>query len=71
MAEEKTFTLKELAKYNGKNGNRAYVAIRGKVYDVTDSALWPGGEHQSSHQAGHDLTAELDLAPHGPKTSTG
>ena len=67
MTEEKKFTLEELAKYNGKNGSRAYVAIKGKVYDVTDNPLWQGGDHQDAHQAGHDLTAELDLAPHGPE----
>jgi len=67
LSEEKTFTLAELAKYNGKNGNRAYVAVKGKVYDVTDSPLWPGGDHLGAHQPGADLTAELDLAPHGPE----
>ena len=67
MSEEKKITLAELAKYNGKNGSRAYVAIKGKVYDVTDNPLWTGGDHQGSHQAGSDLTAELDLAPHGPE----
>jgi predicted heme/steroid binding protein len=67
LNEEQKFTLEELAKYNGKNGQRAYVAFGGRVYDVTDSALWQGGDHQGSHQAGHDLTAELDLAPHGPE----
>ena len=66
MGEERMFTLEELAKYNGKNGERAYVAIAGRVYDVTDSPLWSGGDHQGSHQAGRDLTAELELAPHGP-----
>lgn len=67
MNEDKKITLEELAKHNGKNGARAYVAIGGRVYDVTDSPLWAGGDHQSSHQAGHDLTAELELAPHGPE----
>jgi predicted heme/steroid binding protein len=67
LSDEKAFTLAELAKYNGKNGNRAYVAVKGKVYDVTDNPLWAAGDHQGSHQAGSDLTAELDLAPHGPE----
>ncbi|HSA95976.1 MAG TPA: cytochrome b5 domain-containing protein [Acidobacteriota bacterium] len=67
MGEDRTFTLEELAKYNGKNGARAFVAMGGRVYDVTDSLLWPGGDHQASHQAGHDLTAELEIAPHGPE----
>ena len=67
MSDERTFTREELTKYNGKNGERAYVAIAGRVYDVTDSPLWSGGDHQGSHQAGRDLTAELELAPHGPE----
>lgn len=67
MAEDKKFTLEELAKYDGKNGQRAYVAFNGKVYDVTDSTLWSEGDHLGAHQAGKDLTAEMDAAPHGPE----
>ena len=66
MAETK-FTLEELAKYDGRNGNPAYIAHKGKVYDVTDSSFWLGGDHLGAHQAGKDLTAELGLAPHGPE----
>ena len=68
MADEKTFTAAELAQYNGKNGARAYIAFEGKVYDVTDSALWTDGDHLGTHQAGMDLTAEIDVAPHGTET---
>lgn len=60
-----TFTISELEKYNGKNGRRAYIAYKGKVYDVTDSFLWRNGIHQALHQAGKDLTKELRKAPHG------
>ena len=36
--------LKEtLALYNGRNGNAAYVAINGTVYDVTDVPQWRNG----------------------------
>ncbi|MGM0623585.1 MAG: cytochrome b5 domain-containing protein, partial [Campylobacterota bacterium] len=28
-------TLNELQKHNGKNGNKAYIAYKGVVYDVT------------------------------------
>lgn len=59
------FTLEELAKYNGRNGQRAYVVYSGKVYDVTDSDFWDGGEHMGLHEAGTDLTEALDMeAPH-------
>ncbi len=67
MSEERKFTLEELAKFNGKNGNRAYIAYQGKVYDVTDSSFWMDGDHLGAHQAGKDLTADMGLAPHGPE----
>ena len=68
MSEQsKKFTLEELAKNDGKNGKPAYIAYKGKVYDVTDSAFWLGGDHLNAHEAGKDLTSELDLAPHGPE----
>lgn len=50
---EKTFTLEELAKYNGQNGNPAYVAVSGKVYDL--SSVFNSGSHYS-HYAGKELT---------------
>ena len=52
LGEEKKFTLEELAKYDGKNGNPAYVAYSGKVYDVSESSFWTDGDHLGSHEAG-------------------
>jgi predicted heme/steroid binding protein len=60
----RTFTNKELEEYNGKNGKPAYIAYQGKVYDVSQSDLWRGGEHMGLHETGKDLTDELELAPH-------
>ncbi len=60
----KEFTEKELAQYNGKNGKPAYVGYKGKVYDVSNSFLWKDGTHQVLHNAGMDLTAALNHAPH-------
>ena len=57
-------TKEELAKNDGKDGRKAYVAVNGKVYDVSASALWAGGDHQGMHQAGGDMTEELKSAPH-------
>ena len=66
LAEEpRKFTLKELAEYAGKGGKPAYVAYKGKVYDVSASSFWLDGDHLGTHQAGKDLTEELELAPHG------
>lgn len=65
MAEEhKKFTRRELEEYNGKNGKPAYIAYQGRVYDVSNSDFWGDGDHLGMHQAGKDLTEELDLAPH-------
>jgi predicted heme/steroid binding protein len=64
LSSEKQFTVEELKEYNGKNGKPAYIAYKGKVYDVTDDYLWTDGEHQGEHSAGADLTEEMSLAPH-------
>jgi predicted heme/steroid binding protein len=61
----KKFTKKELAHYNGKHGNPAYVAFKGEVYDVSASFLWKDGVHQVLHRAGGDLTEIFEQAPHG------
>jgi predicted heme/steroid binding protein len=65
LAELKKFTAKELEECNGKNGKPACVAYKGKVYDFSQSGLWSGGEHMGMHNAGKDVTEELELAPHG------
>jgi predicted heme/steroid binding protein len=65
LAEEpRKFTLKELEEYDGKGGKPAYIAYKGKVYEVSNSDFWIAGEHMGTHQAGKDLTEELELAPH-------
>jgi predicted heme/steroid binding protein/uncharacterized membrane protein len=58
---------KELAKANGEKGKSVYIAHQGKVYDVSKSTLWQGGLHMNRHRAGHDLTTEIQAAPHGPE----
>jgi predicted heme/steroid binding protein len=62
--ENKTFTKDELASFNGKGGKPAYIAFKGKVYDVTESSQWLDGDHLG-HEAGQDLTMAIDIAPHG------
>ena len=56
---------KDLARCDGKEGRPAYIAYQGVIYDVTDCFLWKGGRHQAMHEAGTDLTVELNEAPHG------
>lgn len=59
------FTIEEVARYNGKNGEKTYVVYKDKVYDVTDSDFWSDGEHMGLHEAGNDLTNALEAeAPH-------
>ena len=65
---ERKFTLEELKQYDCRDGRPAYIAYKGKVYDVTDSFLWIDGDHQGQHAAGKDLTEDMALAPHGEET---
>ncbi|PKQ15214.1 MAG: cytochrome B5 [Actinobacteria bacterium HGW-Actinobacteria-7] len=60
----KDFTLEDLKGYDGTDGKPAYVAFKGVVYEVTESAMWGAGDHEGMHQAGADLTAEHEDAPH-------
>jgi predicted heme/steroid binding protein len=63
--EPRKFRLKELEEYDGKGGKPAYIAYKGKVYDVSESSLWIDGDHLGTHQAGKDLTEDMELASHG------
>lgn len=60
----RVFTLEELSQYNGKDGQPAYVAYKGVVYDVTNEPKWEGGSH-SGKMAGTDLTNDIPRSPHG------
>jgi predicted heme/steroid binding protein/uncharacterized membrane protein len=62
----KEFTPEELEAFNGKDGQPAYVVYEGNVYDVTESKLWKDGMHMRRHQAGRNLTSDIQAAPHGP-----
>lgn len=65
MVMMRKFTRWELASYDGREGRPAYVAYKGKVYDVSSSFLWKEGRHQAGHKAGDDLTEAMGKAPHG------
>lgn len=64
MTDTKKITIKELQENNGRNGKPAYLAYKGKVYDVSESSFWLDGDHLGMHEAGKDLTEELEMAPH-------
>jgi len=55
---QRNITLQELAKFNGKDGNLAYVSVIGVVYDVTNNAAWAAASHFGL-TAGKDLTSEF------------
>lgn len=48
----------QLAAYNGRNGQPAYVAVNGIVYDVTNNKAWSAASHFGL-SAGKDLTKEF------------
>src|SRR5918912_208436 len=66
---ERSFTLEELARYDGKNGNDCLVAVDGEVYLIEGFALWKEGEHIPSGgraRCGLELTEVIDKeSPHG------
>ncbi|MCR3956970.1 MAG: hypothetical protein NUK57_11795 [Gudongella sp.] len=62
---DRVFTLDELAEYDGLDGQEAYVAVDGVVYDVSGSDMWDAGGH-NGFQAGQDLSEEIkEVSPHG------
>lgn len=64
-SNEIILTTDELSNYDGKEGNPAYIAVDGVIYDVTESSLWAEGEH-NGFEAGRDLSEELrEESPHG------
>ena len=64
-------TLDQLKQYDGKNGNPAYVAVDGVIYDVTNVKAWKNGDH-NGYTAGNDLTDIIkNKSPHGVKNLEG
>jgi len=60
-------TLEELSQYNGQGSNKAYVAVDGVIYDVTDVPQWQGGSH-NGNTAGQDISDQIaNLSPHGKR----
>ena len=64
MNETRKVTKQELEANNGTSGKPAFIAYKGKVYDVSESSFWIDGDHIGMHNAGKDLTEELEMAPH-------
>lgn len=66
-ATDQTISRAELAKNNGKNGNKCWVAVNGTVYDVTNAREWRNGQHSPSDGeafCGADMSNVIGKAPH-------
>ncbi|WP_125544656.1 cytochrome b5 domain-containing protein [Levilactobacillus lindianensis] len=64
---EKVFNQAKLAKFDGQDGQPAYVAVDGVVYDVSNVDAWQDGKHHGN-LAGQELTSVIDgQSPHGRK----
>ena len=59
-----TFTMEEIARYDGKDGQPAYIVVDGVVYDVSNVSQWSSGSH-FGFEPGADVTDALAAAPHG------
>jgi predicted heme/steroid binding protein len=58
----------QLSENNGKSGNKCFVAISGKVYEIKESNKWIDGNHLESEgkaSCGKDLTEVMNDSPHG------
>jgi predicted heme/steroid binding protein len=66
-SEDKTFTLSELAEFDGQDGKPAYIAVDGVVYDVSEISEWADGTHAKGRfTAGRDYSDEIrNVSPHG------
>lgn len=70
---DKTFSARELAEFDGKEGRDCYVAVDGKVYKIEQGRLWKNGQHSSSKgeaSCGRDLSVEITKSPHGKSKLT-
>lgn len=64
----RSFTVEELGRYDGKETKQCLVAVDGDVYLIEGFTLWAMGEHVPSGgqaRCGYDLTDVIDESPHG------
>ena len=61
--EGEGYTIDEIIKNNGENGNKLWILIDGKVYDVTDYKH-PGGREFLEDNVGEDRFQEFEAQGH-------
>ena len=61
----KEFDPESLSEFDGKEGRPIYIAHQSRVFDVSHSKFWKTGLHMKRHEAGKDLTSDIEAAPHG------
>jgi len=64
----RSYTLEELAQYDGKDDQQCLVAVDGDVYLIEGFALWQMGEHLPSGgraRCGLELSEVINESPHG------
>lgn len=64
IPSDKVFDPLTLQAFDGKESTPAFIAYKGKVYDMTALKLWKNGVHMK-HQAGRDMSEFIAKAPHG------
>lgn len=64
LIDEVKLTPEELAKFDGQQGQKAYVAVNGVVYDMSELGSWKRGKHHGV-KAGADVTEKFVKSGHG------
>uniref|UniRef100_A0A6P7FDA7 Cytochrome b5 n=1 Tax=Diabrotica virgifera virgifera TaxID=50390 RepID=A0A6P7FDA7_DIAVI len=65
MVETKYYSIDEIAKHDGSDGNRIWIIIKKNVYDVTEYITeHPGGTDVIKEWAGKDATKEFNNIGH-------
>jgi len=72
-AAQRKLSLSQLAEFDGKDGQKCYVAIDSKVYEIEQGRYWQNGKHTTSNEqayCGRDLSAVIGKSPHGKSKLT-
>lgn len=68
LSNTTAYSAETIKQYNGQDGHQCYVAVKGTVYEIKDSAYWKGGKHAPSGGQGYcgaDMTEVIGKSTHG------